>query len=61
MPGLICAITFILFHMSSPLEVTTVDLLKSHAIPARDITISLPTTSSDESDYGSHLDPNGRT
>ena len=61
MPSLIFAITFILWHMSSPLEVTTSDLLKSDTIPARDLMISSPTTGSDESDYGSHLDPNGRT
>ena len=59
---LICAIAFSLWHVSSPLQVATpADLLKSDAIAARNITIRSPTTSSDESDYGSHLDPNGRT
>lgn len=61
MLSLIGAITLILWHMSSPLEATTADLLKSDTIPARDIMISSPTTGSDENDYGSHLDPNGRT
>lgn len=61
MLSLIGSITLILWYMSSPLEVTTADLLKSDTIRSSDITISSPTTGSDESDYGSHLDPNGRT
>jgi hypothetical protein len=62
MASLLYAITFCVWLMGSPLEVTTsADRVKSSPEPTRDTTMRPTTTASDESEYGSHLDPNGRT
>lgn len=62
MASLLYAITFIVWLMGSPLEVTTTaDLVKSNPKPTSDMPIRSTTPGSDESDYGSHLDPNGGT
>jgi len=63
MPSLLFAITFFLWRIgAAPLEpYAPADLLKGNSKPTTDITISSPTPISDESDYGSHLDPNGRS
>lgn len=62
MASLFYAITFFGWLMGTPLGVTTpADLVKNNSEPTNDITIRSTATTSDESDYGSHLDPNGRT
>jgi hypothetical protein len=62
MASLFYAITFFVWLMGSLLKVTApADLVQTNPKPTSDTSIRSTTTTSDESDYGSHLDPNGRT
>ena len=62
MASLFYAITFFMGLLGSPLGVTTpADLVKSSPQPTSHTTMRSTVTASDESEYGSHLDPNGRT